>query len=351
MALAGDALYIATGERCLRLAPDTGRVERTHEVPAAADKAPREWGYLALADELLVASSVKSGASQREHSRRMVTSVTYWDFKPTVTSDSLFAIDRASGDLRWAYAPKGAILNPTITIGGGRVYFVESPAAETLTKAQGRMPLGDLIGKGGRVVALDLKTGRALWSESCDLSAVQHNLYGVYSLEKWALVGSRNGGKDANAASVFFDVRVLEAATGKESWFKTQNQGVAINGEHGEQDLHPVAFGGRLYVEPRVYDLKSGAELETWEWKPRRGCGTMSASASTLFFRNQNPCSFDPAVRQVQRVTIVTRPGCWINMIPAGGLLLIPEGSSGCSCDFAVQGSLAFLPAPWDKSK
>ena len=38
------------------------------------------------------------------------------------------------------------------------------------------------------------------------------------------------------------------------------------------------------------------------------------------------------------------RPGCWINLLPAGGLLLAPEASSGCSCNFSVQTSLALTP-------
>ena len=46
------------------------------------------------------------------------------------------------------------------------------------------------------------------------------------------------------------------------------------------------------------------------------------------------------------RLTGVTRPGCWINIIPAGGLVLIPEGSSGCTCNFAIQTSLALRPIP-----
>ena len=45
------------------------------------------------------------------------------------------------------------------------------------------------------------------------------------------------------------------------------------------------------------------------------------------------------------KVTSVSRPGCWINMIPANGMLLIPEASSGCTCDLAIQTSMAFAPA------
>jgi hypothetical protein len=40
----------------------------------------------------------------------------------------------------------------------------------------------------------------------------------------------------------------------------------------------------------------------------------------------------------------VTRPGCWINIIPAGGLVIVPEGSSGCTCGYPLQMSLALVP-------
>ena len=33
-----------------------------------------------------------------------------------------------------------------------------------------------------------------------------------------------------------------------------------------------------------------------------------------------------------------------VNLLPVGGLLLAPEASSGCSCNFSVQTSLALIP-------
>ena len=38
------------------------------------------------------------------------------------------------------------------------------------------------------------------------------------------------------------------------------------------------------------------------------------------------------------------RPGCWINVIPAAGLILAPEGSSGCTCSYPLQASMALAP-------
>ncbi|GAG42434.1 unnamed protein product, partial [marine sediment metagenome] len=44
------------------------------------------------------------------------------------------------------------------------------------------------------------------------------------------------------------------------------------------------------------------------------------------------------------------RPGCWINFIPAGGLLLFPEASVSCMCPFPNMCSVAFKPATKNKA-
>ena len=88
------------------------------------------------------------------------------------------------------------------------------------------------------------------------------------------------------------------------------------------------------------------ARPANWHWraKKRRGCGNISASASTFFFRQSTATMYDIASGSYSPVTQITRPGCWINMIPASGLLLIPEGSSGCTCNYPIQTSMAFAP-------
>ena len=43
-------------------------------------------------------------------------------------------------------------------------------------------------------------------------------------------------------------------------------------------------------------------------------------------------------------LTRVSRVGRWMNIVPAGGLVLIPESSSGCTCDYSMQASMALAP-------
>ena len=41
-----------------------------------------------------------------------------------------------------------------------------------------------------------------------------------------------------------------------------------------------------------------------------------------------------------------TRPDCFINMIPAGGVVVQVEASSGCSCYHAMQSTTVFISRP-----
>ncbi len=167
-------------------------------------------------------------------------------------------------------------------------------------------------------------------------SGVQ-NLYVIATKGIVAVVNSRND------KTVRYDVRAYEASNGKLLWEQTQDNRLKINGSHGEQDRHPVVMNDELYVEPMIYNLRTGLPVER-QLKRGRGCGALSASANALYFRSGNPTAYLPSTGKFSKITSVSRPGCWINAIPAGGMLLIPEASSGCTCAFPIQCSLAFAP-------
>jgi len=352
-----DLIYVAAGNRCLALNADTGQPVHNFDLPDSAlpDQTPdappkanaREWGYVAVAGDMLFGSTTPQGAIRRGHSRASIVEGTYWDNRPLVCSDALFAHQRHDNSQPWAYRPPGGlIINATITIGNGRIYFVESQSPATRKTTNGLVRPRDLFASETRIVCLATVSGKPLWTRPCDLSAVEHAIFAGYAEEKLVIVGSGNSGTDKKKAQVQFHLHVFGAQRGEPQWSHTQNQGTTIGGEHGEQDHHPVIVGGRLFCEPFAYDLDSGKPIDNWKWinKHRSGCGTVSASASSLFFRQSHPTMFNLDDNQYARVTTSTRPGCWINMIPAAGLLLVPEASSGCTCNYAIQTSLAFLP-------
>jgi outer membrane protein assembly factor BamB len=317
---------------------------------------------------LLIGSATPAGAIRRELATVTIFGGAYGDQQRIVCSEEIFAIARATGERRWTYQPRGAIFNPSLALAGERLFFVESNDPETLRapgsedgdrgdtaasgkakRVAGRWHYADLIeAKGATVVALDLQTGHAAWRKPLQAAAGMQTLFLSCTEEQLVLVNSRNGTstmKRDGGVTLHYDTQVLRTETGEHAWQDSFDTGRGKDLTHGEQDLHPVIAGGMLIVEPQVYDLATGGKQFTFQRSGGGGCGALSASAGRLYYRASHPATFDLARRKQEKIVVVSRPGCWINMIPASGLLLIPEGSSGCICSSPIQASMAFRPA------
>lgn len=352
MAVGKDNLYVANRDRCLWIDVVTGKLRHTGPVPVSRDTSPSaatpdtaayHWGYVATTGDLLIGSATQPHASLNAHQRTTIDN-TYYDNRPMVTSRTVFAVDARTRQLRWSLPESpGDILNPSIAVSGSRMFLLRSL---DVSAANGRVRLDAAFANGAELLALDVRSGEVLWSEFLDLSSVEHQIFTVARQDKVAIVGTRNDRNAQGKEVVWYDIHVFDAASGRPAWKISQENATAVGGSHGEQDHHPVLVGQTLIVEPAAYDFSSGERLTKWKWNRghRRGCGTISASRNALFFRDHNAKMFDMRSQKHLPVTRVTRPGCWINMIPAAGMLLVPEASSGCSCNFPVQASMAFLP-------
>jgi len=101
--------------------------------------------------------------------------------------------------------------------------------------------------------------------------------------------------------------------------------------------------GGRHGLQ--AFDLKTGKRDDTLKnYDQKKGCAPIAASAQALFHRGFQCAAYDLATKTNLDVSSATRPSCWISMIPAGGLLLMPEGSHGCDCGQNIQTSMALAP-------
>ncbi|WP_020471173.1 outer membrane protein assembly factor BamB family protein [Zavarzinella formosa] len=343
-----QSVFISSAGQCQTFDPATGKLQHTFAVPDLGSGQKFEWGFTAPVGDKLLGSAVKPGGIRRDQSHKATLTETHWDFVPAVGSDFFFAYDQKTKELAWTYKPKaGMIVNPSFAVGNGRMYLVESDNPETLKGPRAKYEA--LVGKGCTITCLDLKDGKVIWQQSGKtLEDIRHNIFAVCSQEKLVLVGSRNSGTNKAKDTVFYDVRVFDAKTGELVWSKNQDQKDKIGGEHGEQERHPTIVGTTLFCEPYAYELHTGKPVE-WKWpwingKDRRGCGTLSASDSCLFYRDDTAKSYNLLEGSPKTVTTETRPGCWINFLPVGGIVVAPEASSGCTCNFSVQTSLALIP-------
>jgi hypothetical protein len=122
-------------------------------------------------------------------------------------------------------------------------------------------------------------------------------------------------------------------------WNKSRK---AAKDHHGGHLQHPLVVGETYYSDSIAYDLRKGTEVRT-DLPQRRGCGNMAASNHSMFYRAHFHGIWDIEANKKSQLQGI-RSGCWLGIIPAQGLMLAPESSSGCSCTHSIQTSAAWIP-------
>jgi outer membrane protein assembly factor BamB len=340
MAVDEKLLYVVAQDKCFGFDVKTGRRQVTHQMPQLIESEPRHWGYIAYSGDVLFGSGRRQGASYTQTSYEADEALWYRDMK-LVVSDYLFALEKTGGRVLWTYQ-SGLMLNTTLALGGGRMYFIETYSPKALADKIGRMPVKTLFDGGGQyLVALDAQTGTTLFKTKVDVTNFEEPVYLNYGKETLVLSGSR-----LIEGSVRYYYRAFDAHSGDVRWDAAHDTGLPIDGAHGEYNRNPTIVDETVYAWPYAYNVRTGKKIDEWKFdRLGHGCGGVTASAQCLFWRGTNPWMYDLGPGGgPQRLNRVTRPGCWINIIPAGGLVLVPESSSGCTCGFPLQTSIAFVP-------
>jgi len=339
-----DRLYVAHGEFCSAFDAQTGQ----QVFQTSTKQRSTEWGYLAYVNGVLLGSSGKMGSIDRPLLR-------FADMKRVKgglsCSDELFACDPKTGKRLWTYtSPNGAIINPAIACSGNRVCFLESLDPGTRQGEFGRANLKTLLDKGARLIALDILTGSQVWEATPDLQNVQHIVYLSATQDTVIITGSCQK-EIGNAVKNRYSMVAFDSRTGQQQWASLDVPGYqdAIDGNHGALNQHPAIVGDTIYGNGYARDVLTGKAHAGWTWTKSHKCATLSASGRCAFSRYEKaklPFVFDLETGTRQALTTVSRPGCWINTLPVGGLVLIPEASAGCTCGYSIQTSLALSSAP-----
>lgn len=328
------AVYVAIRDKCWKLAAVDGSVVKLLDVesPDTAD-ARFDWGYIAREKDLLIGSAVRAGTSWTGFWGKEA----WYDgaegpVADKVCSDRLFARGADFGELRWQYG-QGAIVNSTITIGSGTIFFVDA-RGDFLDTSPSRRLGGDTFWQNQYLVALDAASGQLKWERPLDTEDGTVALYAAYGDGKLVLVSSTK--------RQYF-VYAYAADSGTDLWQGSIPWGKG-KADHGSHLSRPAIVGQRLYVRPGVFELESGKALALQI--PVGGCGTYAATQKALFFRagsGQNSAMWDQESGEYTMWHRL-RPDCWLSTIPAGGMLLSPEGGGGCSCGSWLETSVGFIP-------
>lgn len=347
----------------------TGEVKRVHELPQSVDPKTHEWGYVAVRDGLLFGTATTRPELIELNLRRRGD-------PGDAATDSIFAIDAASGKHLWTYQGQ-SIHFQTIALGPNRVFFIDSSVTSEQREAILRQDKSDLEHLEGaarqnaedrlkaldvrRAVALDAATGKELWSTPVDVTDCSEigigggKLTMMYHDGVLILCGANANGHfwKQFVAGEFSRRRLvaLYAQDGYKMWAKDANY------RH-----RPLIVGDRVIAEPWAFDLKSGVqktrqhpltgEAVPWSFmRPGHHCGAVAACDHMLLFRSGYTGFFDLSSDAGTRHFAGHRPGCWINAIPASGLVVIPEASAGCVCMFSIASTIVMEPRearrPW----
>lgn len=305
---------------------------------------------------------------------RLMTEFPLWEnYNPAENSlstrlmsdDLIFAMDPETGKLLWSY--KGdKIAHITISIGDGRIFFAESSVSDEEKKQELREREA-LIAKGiyeggkhtdvplidtdiRKVISLDAATGKKLWEKTVDFTGCCGDAMGSAYYKGVLLFFGNVGNHDAfrfNQGTLKWKrVTALSTNNGEILWSKANNY-----------RTRPLIVGDKLIIEPRACDPRTGeiimrthpiTEQQTpWEWlRPGHTCAITGASAHALFYRSYCKGIYDITADNGVSIFGGIRPGCWITMIAANGILLSPEGSSGCTCSFPIKCTMALQHKP-----
>ena len=308
-------------DHCLRIDAKTGKLLGTFPAPESKDGEKSIWGYIAYHDGIVFGT-----LSNPEH----VVAYRYQkggDMKEQLTeSTSFFALDAESGNLLWRYDAKHSIRHNAIAIGNDAVVLIDRPLA-TFDRARKSKEEGDEHPT-GELLALYTHNGDVRWRNAEDIygtvaaiSEVHHSVMMSYQPTSFRLA-SEVGGR----------ISVFDLSNGKLKW--------ETEAKYGSR---PLINHDTIYAQGGAWDVMTGAERQ-FNFKRSYGCGILAGSREMMVFRSATLGYFDLARNEETENYGGIRPGCWINVIPAGGLVFAPDGSAGCKCSYLNQSWIALEP-------
>ena len=325
MCLGAGRIYLHTGRACLVIDAATGKKLASHPAPKLADGKPGRWGYIGLAGGTLLGTLADESHLVPHRFLRSNMAGMFTE------SSVLFAMDPATGREQWRYVAEKSIRHNAIAVSGGLVYLIDRvKAAETL---RGRPKSPQFP---GMLVALDVATGSVVWKN-------RQNIYGTmlaageahdvllmcYQSTRFRL-SSELGGRMTG----------LRASTGKRVW--------EVAAKYASR---PLIAGRTIYAQPGAWDLLTGKrkmvgsdDPKPWTFDRSYGCGIISAAPNLLLFRSATLGYLDLLADRPTVNFGGIRPGCWINTIPAGGLVLMPDATTGCTCSYLNSATIALQP-------
>jgi len=336
----GDRLYVriehargtSAGRTVVALDTATGLPVRQYEVPKLPNAPFLEyWGYLAVVD-----GTIYGGVANYGHTVNWGWG-TYDTHKLFGESIALFAMDAETGAVRWIHRAKHSIRHNAIAIGSGRVHLIDRPAAvfDRAMFRDGRDKPADH--PTGALVALDAESGDVVYRKTADiygtllaLSTAHDVLVMTYQFIRFGLISDFGGRMTAFRASD--GARLWDVDTG------------VRRGQDYAYSSRPIVNDRTVILEPFAWDILIGEKLD-FRFEHSYTCGIVASSKNMLVFRSATLGYYKLDEQEMGTLNYGgIRPGCWLNAIPAGGLVLMPDATDRCNCSYLNKATVALMP-------
>ena len=345
-----ENLYVVVKDQAWVIDAETGQRRDVLAIPdldlrlEEAQDERCDWGYIGRSGDYLVGTATRPGSTYRG----FWTSKMWFDGRggsygtAQVCSDAIFGCRVSGGGTDpWTVRSEsrhtfwsrqsGMILNPTIAMHDGRILFVECRNKDLHEDSKNSQIADERLWSDQFLVALDLESGELVWERPIDTEDGTVTFY-LQATSDAILI---------TASNTEYHLYAFSPDDGEPMW---QRSNPWPNDHHSGHIQHPVILDGTIYLQPNGYDLLSG-EIVTTRVGSRSGCHTYIGARDALIFRGtgRQVAMWD---REKETVTAWSRlrPSCWLSLIPANGMLLVPEGGGGCSCGGWMETSIGFSP-------
>ncbi|MHC4916586.1 MAG: outer membrane protein assembly factor BamB family protein, partial [Planctomycetota bacterium] len=264
-----------------------------------------------------------------------------------ISSRRLVAMDRNTGKVLWQIRAGQAFAHNAVCAGGGRVYCVDMYPPHVLKT---RTFIGRKLPP-ARLLAVDLKTGKRIWSTSEGVFAP----FLSYSAEHDVLLQAARPSRD-HLPEYTREMAAHSARDGKVLWRRE----ISYRGP-------PMLHGKRVITQRKALDLLTGKPkvrtspitgkpvkaagltgegVSAWRWQRHYGCGAVIGSRHLLTFRSAAAGYYDLLRDGGTGNLGGFRAGCSNNLIVADGVLAAPDYTRTCKCGYPNQSSLGLLHDP-----
>jgi len=324
-----DGIYVAYGERCLRLDPVTGSqlAEFSLPIPEGHTKAPA-FGYLAVWEDLLISGSGPMVFDEE------ILGLTL----NAIASKRVVALDRYSGEALWSTEADVAFRHNAIAVAAGKVFCLDRATDALIEKMERR---GMTPPAAHRLLAIDARTGEAIWTNTdCAFGT-----WLGYSEEHGLLVQAGRSSRDMLTDEVRDRMAALRGADGSVAW------------DHSVEYSGPLMIhGDTIIAQEQGFSLVTGERLlktqpitgvdAPWQWTRNHGCNSAIASVNLVLFRSAAAGFFDLERYGGTGNFGGYRSSCTSNLIAANGVLNSPDYTRTCTCSYQNQTSLALVHHP-----